>query len=380
MFKFIGSLIGIAAAIGLGFYIRGLMPAGGPPPGGPGMGAMPPPAVVVQELVEVPLDVRKEYIAAVEPVQEVSVRTEVAGYIDQVHFKEGAWVDAGDLLLTIDQKQYRAQVEVRRASMARAQAGLTRAEKYLKRVRDAGEGSVSQSDVDLAESDHLQAVADLKQAAANLNLAQIDLDYTEIRAPISGRIGAAKMTKGNYVTSASEALARIVQTDPIRIVFSLTDRAYLKLRARQLDGSFTRMAARVRLPDSTELALVGEKDFDDNEMNPETGTIAVRYLFDNPDGLLVSGGYVMMLLGAEERPMGLCISQKSILVDPQGTYVLIADESGQIGTARVTLGATIGTDMEVLSGLKAGDRVLVEGVQKVQPGMTATVTLQEAAQ
>lgn len=340
---------------------------------------MPPPAVVAQELKEVPLDVLDEYIASVEPVQEVMVRTEVAGYIDEVHFQEGAMVEEGNLLFTIDRKQYQAMVEVREAELARANAELVRAEKYLKRMHEANERSVSASDIDTAESDHLQAKANLKQAEANLNLAQIDLGYTEIRAPISGRIGAAKVTKGNYVTSASDPLARIVQIDPVRVVFSLTDRAYLDLRRQELNGVTNGLAARVRLPNGATLKRVGEKDFDDNVMSSETGTLAVRYLFDNTDGLLVPGGYVNILLGQEERPMGIRIPQQALLVDPQGNYVLTVDEAGLVGTARVKLGPSIASDLVVLSGLEAGDRVVVDGVQKVQPGTLANVTLQEVA-
>jgi membrane fusion protein (multidrug efflux system) len=377
--KVVGYLIGLAMAVAVGFFARGLMSGGGPPPGMAPMGGMPPAAVVAQALKEAPLDVQEEYIASVEPVQEVMVRTEVAGYIDQVHFQEGAAVSAGDLLFTIDQKPYRARVAVRQAELSRAKAELVRAEKYLKRLQEAGERSVSEADVDKAESDHLQAVANIEQAEANLNLAQIDLGYTEIRAPIAGRIGAAKATKGNYVTSASDALARIVQTDPIRVVFSMTDRVYLDLRRQEQEGAVEALAARVRLPNGTTLETVGQKDFDDNAMSRETGTLAVRYLFDNPDGLLVSGGYVNILLGQRERPMGIRVPQRAVLVDPQGSYVLTVDDAGQVGTARVQLGKTIEADFVVLAGLKAGDRVVVDGVQKVQPGMTASVTLQEVA-
>jgi len=375
--KAVGYLIGLALAVAAGFFARGLMPAGGPPPGMPPMGAMPPAAVVAQVLTEAPLDVLDEYIATVEPVQEVMVRTEVDGYIDQVHFKEGAAVSEGDLLFTIDQKQYRAQVAARQAELSRAKAELVRAEKYLKRLQEAGQRSVSEADVDKAESDHLQAAANIEQAEANLNLAQIDLGYTEIRAPIAGRIGAAKATKGNYVTSSSDPLARIVQTDPIRVVFSMTDSVYLDLRRQELAGQADALAARVRLPSGATLETVGAKDFDDNAMSSGTGTLAVRYLFDNPDGLLVSGGYVNILLGRQERPMGLRIPQRAVLVDPQGSYVLTVDEAGQVGTARVKLGNSIEADFVVLSGLNVGDRVVVDGVQKVRPGVTASVTLLE---
>ena len=374
-------IVAIIIAAGMGFFVRGLLPAGGPPPGMMGMGAMPPPAVVAQELKDEPLDVLDEYIATVEPVQEVMIKTEVSGYIDAVHFKEGAMVEEGDLLFTIDQKQYQAMIAVREAELARTDAELKRSMQFLERMHEASARSISQSDLDTAESDYLQAVAAQKQAEANLNLARIDLAYAEVRAPIHGRIGAAMLTKGNYVDSMmGDTLARIVQSSPIRAVFSMTDRAWLDLRSQELNGAANGLIARIRLPNGVEVPAIGKKDFDSNVMSSETGTIAVRYLFDNPDGLLVPGGYVNILLGQPEPPMGIRVPRKSVLTDPQGSYVLTVNADGQVSQARIELGQSIADEVVVLSGLKAGDRVVIEGLQKVQPGMTAAVTLQEATQ
>ena len=206
--KTVVGIIGFVLAFALGFFIRGFFTGGGMPPGMMGgMDEMPPPGVKAMELKEVPLDVQSEYIATIEPVQDVLVRSEVSGYLDSVHFAEGSSVKEGDLLFTVDRKQYRALVEAREAELARAQAEVERAEKFLNRMKGANERSVSQSDLDTAESAMLQAVANLKQAEANLNLAEIDLAYSEIRAPISGRIGAAMLTRGNYVNAASDTLA-----------------------------------------------------------------------------------------------------------------------------------------------------------------------------
>ena len=374
-------IIAIVIAAVVGFFVRGLLPSGGPPPGMMGMGAMPPPAVVAQELEDMPLDVLDEYIATIEPVQEVMIKTEVSGYIDAVHFKEGAMVQEGDLLFTIDQKQYQAMIAVREAELARTEAELQRSRQFLDRMHEASARSISQSDLDTAESDYLQAVAAQKQAEANLSLARIDLAYAEVRAPINGRIGAAMLTKGNYVDSMmGDTLARIVQTSPIRAVFSMTDRAWLDLRSQEINGAANGLIARIRLPNGVEVPAVGKKDFDSNVMSAETGTIAVRYLFDNPEGLLVPGGYVNVLIGQPEPPMGIRVPRKSVLTDPQGSYVLTVNADGQVSQTRIELGHSIADEVVALSGLKAGDRVVVEGLQKVQPGMTAAVTLQEAAQ
>jgi len=368
-----GWIIGIIVAALIGFFVRGLMPSGGPPPGMGGM-QMPPVAVNVFEVRETALAAADEYIAIVEPLQEVMIKTEVSGYIDEVHFKEGAMVREGDLLFTIDQKQYQAMVEVREAELARAEAELKRSKQFLDRMREASARSISQSDLDTAESNHLQAVAAYKQAEANLNMARIDLAYAEIRAPINGRIGAAMLTKGNYVDSMSgSTLARIVQIDPIRVVFSQTDRDYLAMRRRELAGNSSALEARVVLPDETPLPNRGEKDFDDNAIDPSTGTIAVRYLFDNPEGLLVPGGYVKAHLSNPDGMKGIKIPQRALLLDKDGAYVLTVNESGTVGIARVEAGEQIGQDIVIHAGLIPGDRVVVDGVQKAQPGATVQV-------
>ena len=133
----------------------------------------------------------------------------------------------------------------------------------------------------------------------------------------------------------------------------------------------------MKLPNGVELSTIGTKDFDDNEMNTETGTLAIRYLFDNTDALLIPGGYVNLMLGKADQPLGIRIPQTAILVDPEGNYVLTVDEQGTVSPVHIGLGGSIENDMVVLEGLKAGDRVIIDGVQKVQPGMTAAVTLQE---
>lgn len=367
-------------ALAIGFFAHTLVPSGGASADmAMQMQQGPPPAVVGVQVAEAPLDVLQEYIASVEPVQEVYVRSEVPGYIDKLHFKEGSFVKAGELLFTIDQEQYVAQVNMRKAQFASAEAELTRSEKYLNRMQEVSHRSVSQTEIDTAESKHLQAQAALKQAQANLKLAQIDLKYSQIKAPISGRIGVANVTKGNYVTSSSEPLARIVQTDPIRVVFSITDREYLGLKKQQLSGQEDALAAQVQLPDGTLLDRIGKKDFSDNAISSQTGTMAIRFLFDNPDDMLVAGGYVNILLGKKERPMGIKIPQKALLADSDGNYVLTANQEGLVSVARVQTGHTLDSDIVIESGLNVDDVVIVDGLQKVQPGSPAAVTLQEVS-
>ena len=358
MNKKTAAIVGVVIVSGLaGWFMHGLFGAksGGMPPAG-GRPAMPPATVVVQELSEKPLQLIDEYIAHVEPVQDVLVRTEVSGYIESVHFTEGSMVKEGDLLFTIDRNSYQASVDA-------AAAELDRAQKQYDRMKNADVRSISKADMDSAESAFLRAKAALK-------LAQVSLNYTEIKAPVSGRIGAVQMTKGNYVTSASGPLARIVQVDPIRVVFSLPDHVYLTMRQLELSGKAGSLVGKIRLPNGTVLPVAGKKDFDDNAISSNTGTMAVRYLFDNADGLLVAGGYVKILLGNPEAPKGIAIPQRAVLADQQGSYVLTVDDAGKVSTARIKPGAQLGTDLIVLSGLKAGDRIVTDGLQKAIPGST----------
>jgi RND family efflux transporter MFP subunit len=377
--KFILTVIVIGLSAFAGWYVHGLYggnpKAGGMPP--MARSPMPPASVVAQILKEQSLQPVEEYIAKVEPVQQVTIRPQISGTIETVHFKEGDRVKEGDRLFTIQPDSYRAAVAVREAELAQAEAALNRTEKYYNRIKSADARSISKTSLDTAESDFLQAKAAVKQAGANLNLARINLSYTEISAPISGRIGTAEITKGNYVTPASSILASIVQTDPVRVVFSVTDRAYLDLRQQMLAGIASSLAAHIRLPNGAVLPVIGKKDFDDNMMSDRTGTMAVRFAFDNADGLLVAGGYVKIMIENAAPMLGIKVPQKAVLADQQGSYVLTVDEAGKVSMVRIKVGVQLGADVVVESGLKAGDRVVIDGVQRALPDSTVKVTLLE---
>ena len=355
VFKTIGMLVAGAA---IGWFAKGMFGGGG---GGPPMGMMqmPPATVKVLSVKETLLDAADETIAQVEPLQDVAVKPEVAGKIEQIHFEEGAFVNEGDLLFTIDRSAYQAIADA-------ADAEMISAKKHYDRLRQADARSVSASDLETAESIFLRA-------KAAYELAKVDLDYTEIKAPVGGRIGSAMVKKGNYVTPGSVELARIVQLDPIRIVFSQTDREYLAMRRRELAGDAAALEAQIVLPDGSLFPTIGKKDFDDNAINPQTGTIAVRYLFDNPDGLLLPGGYVTARLSNPDGEKGIKIPQRALLIDADGSYVLTVDAEGTVGSLRVETGNQMGADLVILSGLNPGDRIITDGIQKARPGATVHV-------
>lgn len=356
IFKTIGLLV-VGAVIG--WFAKGMLGGGGGMPPGMGGMQMPPAMVNVLDVQETLLNAADETIAAVEPLQDVAIRPEVSGKIEQIHFEEGAVVNEGDLLFTIDRAAYQATADA-------AEAEMSRAKKRYDRLKNADPRSVSASDLESAESDYLRG-------KAAYDLAMVDLDYTKIKAPVSGRIGTVMVKKGNYVTPATVELARIVQTDPIRVVFSQTDREYLKLRRAELSGDAAALEARVVLPDGSVFPNIGKKDFDDNAINPMTGTIAVRYLFDNANGLLLPGGYVTVRLSNPAGEKGIKIPQRALLLDADGAYVLTVDDAGTVGTLRVQAGEQVGPDVIIVSGLNVGDSVITDGIQKARPGATVQV-------
>ena len=278
------------------------------------------PSVVLSIVENADIAAEHDYIGRVEAVQTVQLKPQVAGQIDEVHFKEGSIVKAGQLLFSIDNRQYQATLDLRKADMAKAEANYTRALKYRDRLKAADKRSVSASDFDTAESDVLQGKAGVDLAKASLRLAQIDLDHTKITAPIAGRIGAAFFTKGNYVTPAgAQPLAVIVQVDPIRVVFALSDRDYLDAYA-QFSTSEDVYNAKIILSNGAEYPLAGKRDFEDNAMDEHTGTMTIRLSFKN-EGSLIPGAMVRVKTRPANTHAAIVIPQEAILADAQGDYV-----------------------------------------------------------
>lgn len=393
----------IPVLIAGGWFLRGMMPsapAGGPPGGSMG-GAGGPPTVVVASVRQGTAEEPQEFVGHVEAIQAVDLVPQVAGYLDAVHFEEGSPVEEGDLLFTIEQEPFRARLALSEAALQQAESSLPaakadlnaakanfdRADKYLKRLQSADERSVVQANLDAASADFLQAQARVEQAQAavqqaeaavqqakaNLQLARIDLAYTEIRAPIAGRIGEALVTKGNYVNPASGPLARIVQMDPIRVVFSVPDREHLALLRKTAKEGEAAVETRLLLPDGAVFPDQGRRDFDDNEMDPQTGTIAVRARFDNAAGLLIPKTYVTVLLTRKAATTVLLVPAESVMTDQQGGFVYVVDGENAVEQRRVVLGAEIEGNRVVERGLSADEQVIVRGIQKVRPGQTVQV-------
>ncbi|NLX85322.1 MAG: efflux RND transporter periplasmic adaptor subunit [Synergistaceae bacterium] len=327
----------------------------------------PAPAVVLYEVSEKDLSSNKSFIGNVEAIQSVSLTSQVAGEIRNVNFKEGSFVKAGQLLFTIDSSHYQATVDLRKAEIQQAEAALVKAEKFLARLKAADKRSISESDIETAESAFLQAKATVSQAKAVLKLAEIDLAHTRITSPITGQIGAATYTKGNYVTPASGALASIVQMDPIRISFALPDKDYLD-QLEQFKKNGPVYETKLVLSNGNEFKIQGERDFESNKVDEKTGTLQMVIRFPNPEGILIPGSMVRVATKAVDHNISMVIPQESILADSQGSYVYTVDGENIASQTRIEIGEEVGTMRKIIKGLKPGDKVVRIGLQKVRHG------------
>jgi len=309
----------------------------------------------------------------------VDLRARIEGFLEQVKFREGSDVRAGDLLYVIEKAPYQAKVDADTATMTQATATFTKARQYLERVRTVRSGGVSETDIDDAVAEELRARGELEEAKANLKRSRLDLEYTMVRAPITGRIGRTAFTRGNLVNPASGPLARIVQIDPIRVVYSISENDLVAINMAFKDAASGQkhpmLTPRIKLPGDRVLKTAGQIDFVDNTVDPGTGTIAVWALFDNPDGTLLPGQYVTVLVVRSQPELMTVVPQSAILEDHDGRYVLVVNDQNQVVMRRVKTGPVIGINWAIKSGLAVNERVIVQGIQKVRPGQTVkTIT------
>lgn len=336
------------------------------------------PVVIVRQVEKFDASsVPSEYVGRVESIQSVSVKPQISGEIAKVCFKEGSVVKAGQLLFQIDPKQYEATVQLRKAELQQAEANLVTAEKYYKRVTAVSERAVSATDRDTAEGNFLQAKAAVAQAKAALKLAQIDLGYCRITSPITGKIGRALYTKGNYVTPQITELASIVQMDPIRVSYPLPDRDYLdQLSLFKEDGSVYNTS--LILSNGEKYNVPGKRDFENNRVDQTTGTIMMRLRFANKEGMLIPGEMVRVFTKPVKSHIVNAVPQTAVMADEQGDYVYVINADNTARQARVTLGREFGELREVTSGVEAGENVAVAGLQRLRPG--AKVRIETSAE
>ncbi len=334
-----------------------------------------PPTVEVMAAVMKPIDQLVSFVGRVVAVDKVELRARVRGFLKERRFQEGQEVTIGEVLFLIEPDQYKAIVEQREADLAKAKAEQQNTEAQLARGRELIKAkNIAQAKVDELQAADSIALASIQQAQAALNAAKLDLSYTQVVAPVAGRIGMAGYTVGNLVGPESNPLATIVSRDPIYVQFPLTQRELLEARReiKAKGGDPQDTVVQARLSDGTLYDHTGRLDFIDVTTNQTTDSVTLRADLPNPDGILVDGQFVGVVLQAGTPETAILIPQSALQVDQQGIFVLIVDAEQKAQIRRIKTGADQGFNVAVTEGLKGGELVITDGVQKVRPGQVVS--------
>jgi membrane fusion protein (multidrug efflux system) len=341
-----------------------------------------PPAVGVVEAMRRPITESYEFIGRVQAINRVELVARVAAFLEERLFTEGAEVKAGELLYRLERGPYEADLAVKQATVAQAEAELINARATLARARELrSTGAGTQVALDNAIAQERSANAQALAAQAQMRQSQINLDYTEIRAPIDGRIGRTAVTAGNVVGPNSGVLATIVSQDPMYVTFPVPMRTALELRTRYASkGGFEAVTISLRLPDGRLYGQVGKLGFVDIDVGQDTDTLTLRGTIPNPilpaeeggNGRLrelTNGEFVTVILEAVEPVQALTIPREAVLSDQQGDFVYVVGADNRVQRRAVQLGQSTPESAVVTDGLGEGEKVVLEGVQRVQPNM-----------
>jgi multidrug efflux system membrane fusion protein len=337
----------------------------GPPPAPPVSVA----AAVEKEVVE-----SDEFPGRVEAVESVEVRARINGYLQSIHFKPGADVKKGDLLFTIDPRPYEAQVAAAEAQLAATRAQLELARTELKRNEEMwADRATSKREFDDAATRVRTLESQVKGNEAAAATARLNLGYTRITAPIAGRVGKAEITVGNLVQGEmppSPVLTTVVSTNPVYVSFQADERAYLKYIAGSRAGA---LSIAVALADEEGFPHAGRLEFVDNQIDPASGTVRMRATVDNRSGRFTPGLFARVKLGDSARPRkAVLVADRAIGTDQNRRYVLVLGEGNQAQYREVRIGRLVDGLRVIESGLKPGEVIVVNGLQRVRPGAPVT--------
>jgi membrane fusion protein (multidrug efflux system) len=335
-----------------------------------------PPSVGVMAVANKPINPTTGFTGRVQAIDKVDLLARIDGFLGKRQFQEGQEVKVGDLLFVIEQAPYQAQLDQKEAELQSAQAAQKNTAVQLVRAQELVKTeNIPRATLDQRQAEDTMARARILEAQAALEQARINFGYTEIAAPISGRIGQSTFTVGSYVTPQSGTLATIVSQDPIYVTFPVAQRIVTELR-RQLAGQdpADALTVKLKLADGSDYGQVGKVDFIDVEVDRGTDTVLVRAQFANPDGVLVDGQFVNVVVEQRETSMGLSIPQTAIQLDQAGAYVFVIDADNKAEMRRIKTRTGAAGESIVLEGLKEGEKVVVDGIQKVRPGQPVTPT------
>jgi multidrug efflux system membrane fusion protein len=326
--------------------------------------------------VSKPIRLSDEFNGRVASINSVDVRARVTGYVDEVAYREGDSVKRGDLLFVIDPRPFRDALDSAKANLEREQAAAAFADIQEKRAQrlNASE-AISQEEYQNRDSDLSQSAARVHEAESAVATAELNLSFTEVRSPIDGKTSRAQLTRGNLAQADQTVLTTVVSQDPIYVYFDCDEQSYLRFQERVKRGSGVSSAnpVRVALANETGFPHAGRIDFLDNAVNAATGTIRARVVLNNPDHLFTPGLYARVQLESTGTVQALLVDDKAILTDQDRKYVYVLGAGNTAQRKDVQLGPLVNGLRMVQSGLGAGDKVIVSGLQKIfYPGVPVT--------
>jgi RND family efflux transporter MFP subunit len=363
----------LAATVAAAALLVGCGPSGG------AAQAPPPPQVSVAAVVEKRVKDWDEFTGRFQAVETVEIRPRVSGYIDKIGFKEGSLVKQGDLLFVIDPRPYQADYDRAAADLKRYKTALDLARIESTRVQRLREsGAVSQEELDERTSTVAQAEANVAGAQAALESAALNMGFTRVTSPVTGRVSRAEVTRGNLVTGGNNGgtlLSSVVSMDPIYLYFDSDEQAYLRYMQMARSGERTspREATNpvhIGLANEEGFPHAGTMDFVDNQLNPQTGTIRARAVFANKDGLFTPGLFARVQLVGSDDYNAILIDDRAVNTDQSQKYVFLLGADNKVEYRKIKLGRVIDGLRIVREGLKPGDVIVVNGAQRVHPGLT----------
>lgn len=323
-----------------------------------------------------------EYSGSVEAIDQVNVRARVAGMLQSVHFEEGAYVEKGQLLLTIDPAPFQAEQQKAEATVAAAAAQSAQAQLEYQRAKRLWEQKlIAENDMEQLQNTANAAKANLQAAKADLALARLNLSYTQVTAPVAGRIGKLAFTPGNLIAAGNNAepITSIVSMSPIYVNFDVESAIATGVLA-QLGNGREQLARLDQVPVKAQsnggaITEQGTLKLVNNMVDASSGTLNMRAVFDNTDGQLLPGQFVRVSLGQAQPSEGVLLTETAIGTDQDKKYVLVVNPQNQVEYRNVTLGSIVAGKRVISAGLKEGERVIVSGLQRVRPGSNVTVTI-----
>jgi multidrug efflux system membrane fusion protein len=315
-----------------------------------------------------------EFSGRLEAIERVEVRSRVAGALLEVHFREGALVKKDDLLITIDPATYAAEVDRNEAQVAAAEARVELTKGDVDRGEKlSGSRIISQRELDQRVNAQREAEANVRAAKAALQTAKLNLDYTQVRAPVTGRVGRLEVTVGNLVAAGPSApvLTMLVSVSPIYASFNADEqvvtRALKTLADQNAVSEVDRIPVRMSTATSDE-SFEGKLQLIDNQVDARSGTVRVRAVFDNADGRLIPGQFARLRMGQPKAEPALMVNERAIGTDQNKKFVLVVSADNKAEYREITLGANVDNLRVVTRGLKSGERIVVNGLQRIRPG------------